>query len=138
MLARNLLFTALFISLIAFPGCQKVEDSYISGTEQMLADELYREGKYEKALNMYKKAIKEDSDGILYLKVGKTYEQLGNMELAKENYLKAEEKANFLKDEVGKKLDAMASDDAQAVEEDRAIEQEKETHENHSEHQEHH
>lgn len=107
MFSRKILFLVLFLGVIAFPGCQKVEDSYISGTEQMLADELYREGKYEKAIKLYEKAINEDADGILYLKLGKAYEMVGQPEKAKASFLKAEERANFLKEEVAKKLESM-------------------------------
>lgn len=94
----------LFATVLLLPACQKVEESYDSVTAQIHADQCFNNGEYEQAIKLYEKAISIDSDGILYYKLAKAYEKVGNEKMAVENLKKAEQKARFLHQEVTKKI----------------------------------
>lgn len=94
----------LVISVIAFSACTKIDKSIESGDNQNTGDLYYQDGKYNKAVDFYERAIKEDSDGELYYKLALSYEKVGKKELAIETFNKAKEKSPYLSDKVDAKL----------------------------------
>ncbi|MEW5821209.1 MAG: tetratricopeptide repeat protein, partial [Cyanobacteriota bacterium] len=97
----------VLLVVIALPSCKKLEESYTSGTEQMTADQLFDQGKYEEAIKEYQKAIDTDADGVLHLKLARAYEKIGKIELALENYKIAKEISDFLTNDANNKIEEL-------------------------------
>jgi tetratricopeptide (TPR) repeat protein len=74
-------------------GCsQRFMSGFSSGRERAQGEKLFKEGKYQEALNHFNKAIALYPSGPTYTYLGMTYEKMGQYKVAADNLNKAIDK----------------------------------------------